>query len=152
MESCHSMGTEFQFVRLKSSRDLLYNNMNVLYWTIHLKMAKKVSFVLWVFYKKQKPRCICTCIQVWDALFYILKTLQSYLKFRSFKTFNIFKDFIFHVTVDLQCSVNFCCIEKWLGHIYFFLTLSSIIFHHRRLDKIPCAIEQDLIAYPLQMK
>ena len=32
------------------------------------------------------------------------------------------------------------------------LTLSSIMFHHKWLDKVPCAIQQDLIAYPLQMQ
>ena len=36
------------------------------------------------------------------------------------------------------------------SHILF-LTLSSIMFHHKRLDLMACAIQQDLIAYPLQM-
>ena len=31
-----------------------------------------------------------------------------------------------------------------------FLTLSAIMFHHKWLDIVPCAKEQDLIAYPLQ--
>ena len=36
-------------------------------------------------------------------------------------------------------------------HIYTpFLTLSSIILHHKWLDMVPCAMEQDLIAYPFQ--
>ena len=30
-----------------------------------------------------------------------------------------------------------------------FLTLSSIMFHHKWLDIVPCAIQQDLIAYPM---
>ena len=33
-----------------------------------------------------------------------------------------------------------------------FLTLSPIMFHHKWLDTAPCAIQQDLIAYPLQMQ
>jgi len=36
-------------------------------------------------------------------------------------------------------------------HIYIlFLTLSSIVLHHKGLDTVPCARQQDLIAYPLQ--
>ena len=31
----------------------------------------------------------------------------------------------------------------------FFLTLSSIMVHHNWLAMIPCAVQQDLIAYPL---
>ena len=33
-----------------------------------------------------------------------------------------------------------------------FVTLSSIMFHHKWLGIVPCAIQQDLIAYPLQMQ
>ena len=33
-----------------------------------------------------------------------------------------------------------------------FLALSSIIFHHKWLDIVHCAIQQDLIAYPLHMQ
>ena len=29
-----------------------------------------------------------------------------------------------------------------------FLLLSSIMFYHKGLDIIPCAVQQDLIAYP----
>jgi len=35
-------------------------------------------------------------------------------------------------------------------HTFFFLTLSSIMFHHKGLDIVPCAIQQDLITYPVQ--
>ena len=36
-------------------------------------------------------------------------------------------------------------------YIYvFFFTLSSIMFHHKSLDRVPWAIQQDLIAYPFQ--
>ena len=33
-----------------------------------------------------------------------------------------------------------------------FLTLSSIMFHHKWLDIVLCAVQQDLIAYPLRMQ
>jgi len=33
-----------------------------------------------------------------------------------------------------------------------FLTLSSIMFYHKWLDIGPCANQQNLIAYPLQMQ
>ena len=33
-----------------------------------------------------------------------------------------------------------------------FLTLSSIMFHQKWLDVVLCALQQDLIAYPLQMQ
>ena len=59
------------------------------------------------------------------------------------------------IIVDLQCSINFCCRAKWPSYtcIYIlFLTLSSIMFHHKWLDIVPCAVQQDLIAYPLQMQ
>ena len=35
-------------------------------------------------------------------------------------------------------------------YTFFFFTLSSIMFHHKRSDIVPCAI-QHLIAYPFQM-
>ena len=38
-------------------------------------------------------------------------------------------------------------------HIYIlFLTLSSIMFHHKWLYIVPCDTQQDLIAYPLHMQ
>ena len=60
-----------------------------------------------------------------------------------FYSFNLF------ILVDVQCSVNFCCRAKWPSHtsIYIlFFTLSSIIFCHKWLGIVPCAIEQNLIA------
>ena len=66
------------------------------------------------------------------------------------------KKFFFTI-VDLQCSVNFCCKVKWPSYTYryiydyiLFFTLSSIMFHCKWLDIVPCAIQQDLIAYPRQ--
>ena len=38
------------------------------------------------------------------------------------------KIFIFSIIVDWQCSVNFCCIEKWLSCTYIH-SLSHIILH-----------------------
>ena len=89
-----------------------------------------------------------------------------------------FKDFYFmifnfSVVFDLQCSVNFYCTAKWPSHTYIyiyniymhdiyiyicvyiyilFLTLSSIRCHHKWLDIVPRATQQDRIAYPLQMQ
>ena len=37
-------------------------------------------------------------------------------------------------------------------HTILFLTSSTIMFHHKCLDTVPCAAEQDLMAYPLQMQ
>ena len=49
------------------------------------------------------------------------------------------KDFLFFsIVVDLQCSVSFCCTAAW-PHL--FLTLSSIMFHHKWLGIVPCAIQ-----------
>ena len=64
-------------------------------------------------------------------------------------------DFYFSIIVSLQCSVNFYCTAEEPSHTYtyiLFLTLSSIMFHHKWLDIVPCGIQQDLIAYPLQMQ
>ena len=65
--------------------------------------------------------------------------------------------FIFIFSVMFMCSVNFYCIAKGPRHaytyIFLFLTLSSVMLHpHKWLDIVPCAIQQNLIAYPLQMQ
>ena len=63
--------------------------------------------------------------------------------------------FKFFIVVDLQYPVNLCHIEKLPSCTYkyiLFLILSSVMFHHKRLDMVPCAIQQDLIASPLQMQ
>ena len=44
---------------------------------------------------------------------------------------------------------------KWPSHThtyFLFLTLSPITFHQKWLDIVPCATQQDLIAYSLQMQ
>jgi len=60
--------------------------------------------------------------------------------------------FIFSIIVGLQCSVNLLLYSKVTqSHIHtyiLFLTLSSIMLHHKRLVIVPSAIQQDLIAYP----
>ena len=76
---------------------------------------------------------------------------------------NFFKIFVFSIVVDLQCYVHFLLHSKMTQfytyihvcihthtHILF-LTL-SIIFHHKWLGRVPCAIHLNLIAYPLQMQ
>ena len=64
--------------------------------------------------------------------------------------------FIFSVLAGLQCSVNFLLYSKVTqSHIQvyiLFLTLSSMMFHHQCLDIVPCAVQQDLMAYPHQMQ
>ena len=64
----------------------------------------------------------------------------------------LFMIFIFSIVVSLQCSVSFYCTAKWPSHTYIilFLTLSSIMLHHKWLYVVPCALQQDSIAYPLQ--
>ena len=64
--------------------------------------------------------------------------------------------FMFSITVDLQCSGQFLQYSKVTqSYIYtyiLYLTLSSIMFHHKLLDIVPRALQQDLFAYPLQME
>ena len=74
--------------------------------------------------------------------------------------------FYFSIVVGLQCSVNVLLYSKVTQslslthththththiHILFF-TLSSIMFRNKWLDVVPCATQQDLISYPLQMQ
>ena len=59
------------------------------------------------------------------------------------------------IIVDLQCCVTFRRTAKWPSYSFIyilFFTLSSIMFHHKWLDMVPCAIQQNPIAYPLQMQ
>ena len=62
--------------------------------------------------------------------------------------------FIFSIIAGLQCSVNFLLYRKVTQshtHRYIlFLTLSSIVCHHKWLDIVPSAMQRDLIAYPFQ--
>ena len=61
--------------------------------------------------------------------------------------FNFFMIFIFSVTAGLQCSVNFLLYSKVTQphiHIYIlFLTLSSTMLHHKWLDIVPSAVQQE---------
>ena len=64
----------------------------------------------------------------------------------------LFFFFFFLIVVDLTVFYQFLLYYKVTQlYIYIhiiFLTLSSIIFHHKWLDIVPCATQQDLIAYP----
>ena len=65
----------------------------------------------------------------------------------------MFMIFIFSIIVGVQCSVNFLLYGKETQshtHTFFFFTLSSVKLHHKWLDIVPSAIQQDLIAYPFQ--
>ena len=71
--------------------------------------------------------------------------LAIYFDFLNFLWF-----LFFSVIVDWQCSVNFYSPARWPTHIYIcvlFLPFSSIMFHRTWLDVVPCAVQQDLIAY-----
>jgi len=60
--------------------------------------------------------------------------------------------FIFSIIAGLQCSVNFLLYSKVTHlHIHLYILFSHIItLHHKQLDIVPSAMQQDLIAYPLQ--
>ena len=61
--------------------------------------------------------------------------------------------FIFSIIVGFQCSVTVLLYSKVTqSHIHIcilFLTLSSVMLHPKCLDRVPSAIRQDVIAYPL---
>ena len=42
--------------------------------------------------------------------------------------------------------------QSYIYKYIIFLKLSSIMFDHKCLDVVPYAVQQDLIAYPLQMQ
>ena len=58
------------------------------------------------------------------------------------------------IMVDLHCCVNICCTAKWPSHTYTFFSPHYPPSCSITSDLIwfPCAIQQDLIAYPLQME
>ena len=67
---------------------------------------------------------------------------------------SFFMIFILSTIADLQYSVNFPLHSKVTqSHIHVYILFSHIIMlHHKWLDIVPSAIQQDLIAYPLQMQ
>ena len=99
-------------------------------------------------------------------------TVKRYLtSWLALEKTSFFYDFYFSIIVDVQCSVNFYCTAKWPSHTYIyicmyvciyiymcvcvciyilFLTLCSIMFHHKWPNIVPCAIQKYFIAYPLQ--
>ena len=58
--------------------------------------------------------------------------------------------FIFSITADLQCSVNFLLHSKVTeSHIHVYILFSHIIMlHHKSPDIVPSAIQQDPRAHP----
>ena len=68
----------------------------------------------------------------------------------------VFMIFILSIILDVECSVNYSCSATWPSrtyiHTFFFLTSSSIVFHQKWLDVIPCTVQQGLIADPLWMQ
>ena len=57
-----------------------------------------------------------------------------------FSFLNFFK--FLKIIVDLQCYINFCHTQSYI-YTHFFLILSSIMFYHKRMDIVPCAIQWD---------
>ena len=60
--------------------------------------------------------------------------------------------FIFPIIAGLQCSVSFLLYSMVAQlHIHVYILFSHIIMlHHKWLDIVPRATQQDLIAYPFQ--
>ena len=80
------------------------------------------------------------------------------LLFYSWKNWGLVNLKKIFIMIDLQCSDNFCCTAKRPSHmniyiyIYIpFLTFSSIMLHHKWYI-VSHAIQQGLIACPLQMQ
>ena len=68
--------------------------------------------------------------------------------FKKFKKWFLF----FSIIAGLQCSVNFLLYSKLTqSHIHICIPFShTIMLHHKWLDIVLCAIQQDLVAYPFQ--
>ena len=62
----------------------------------------------------------------------------------------MFLQFLLYGKVTQSSIYTYICMYIYVCmHMYIiFLILSSIIFCHKRLDIVPCAIQQDLIVYP----
>ena len=78
--------------------------------------------------------------------------------------FPLFLFFNFLIIVDLQCyvlsisaaqqsdPVIYMCVHTHKHTHILFLTLSSIMFHHKWSDMVPCAIQQNLISIPFRCR
>ena len=109
--------------------------------------------LIWNMYPKHlywwlvRSRCLVHgCLNKWlkgvDFLSFSMDNFFLLWFFSRYSWFTVFCQFLWY-SKETQLYI----------HIYIiFLTLSSIMFHHKWLDIVPCAIEQDLIAYPLQMQ
>ena len=59
----------------------------------------------------------------------------------------------FFIIVNLQCSLNFCCTAKRPSHLFIYILFFHILLHRvpSQVIRVPCALQQDLIASPPQM-
>ena len=65
-----------------------------------------------------------------------------------FLFFNIYLFFIKVYLIYNVVAISDVQQSDLVIHIYTFLMLSSSMFYPKRLDTVPCAVQQDLIAYP----
>ena len=84
-------------------------------------------------------------------IFIFFQDIKLYLNFIHFKIFFNYSWFRIFCPFLLYSKVTQLYIYIYTHTHILFLTLSSIIFHHKSLDIAPCAIQQDLNAYPFQM-
>ena len=81
MESYCLLGAEFPFGMMEKFwrwMVVLTAHVNIAYVTLHLKMAKMVTFTLCIFYYKKYNNCMCVrvCVCIWrqgdlDRLIYM---------------------------------------------------------------------------------
>ena len=83
----------------------------------------------------------------WNNLTFPLNYKSVYISRTMFNFFLFFKWFLlFSIIAGLQCSVNFLLYSKMTQshiHIYVLFLTSSIMLHHKWLDIVPSAIQQD---------
>ena len=76
-----------------------------------------------------------------DARFIFTK---SFFLIVYYSRFTMFCQFLLYSKVVQPCTYLSICL--------LFPIFSAITFHHKGLDIVPCAVQQDLIAYPLPMQ
>ena len=95
---------------------------------------------------------VCVCVFTW-------KEQHKWCLLVIFS--NYFNIFCFPIIIDLQCSVNFCCTAKWQSYIYIYTYIYINVYSFSHYppscsitwpDIVSCTIQQDFIAYPLQMQ
>ena len=110
--------------------------------------------------KFKTPQTFFYVLFFWPHLWHMKFLRQglslSHSLFLNFILFYFLLIFIFSITVDLQFSVHFYRTAKWPSHSYMnvyihthththtysFSHLFSIMFHHKWLDRVPCAAQQ----------